>query len=144
MWLYQTSLQFFTRCVTDELCPFSFPLLCAIPVYVWHCSKTTSWQETQQSHGGIFLWVCVPCELLLRVWQIPRAGSLHVQNLMSCQMLLNVRKSRGKCTVQNMAQTEINSLACSISQLIFHEGFSPSPPPVFFRLWNDQCFPRGR
>lgn len=35
-------------------------------------------------------------------------------------------------TGQNMAQagaeTEINSLARSISQLIFHEGFSPSPP----------------
>lgn len=41
------------------------------------------------------------------------------------------------------AETEINSLARSISQLIFHEGFSPSPLPVFFRLWNDQGFPRG-
>lgn len=47
-------------------------------------------------------------ELPLGLRQIPRARSLHVQNLMSCQMLLNVRKSWGKCTVQNMARTEMH------------------------------------
>lgn len=52
---------------------------------------------------------------------------------MSCQVLLNVRKTRGEWHraedgAGRSTETEINSLARSISQLIFHEGFSPSPP----------------
>lgn len=102
----------------------------------WHCiSEKTEGLCPQRAAAGI--------------WQFPKAGSLHVWNLMSCQTLLNVRKTRGKWHraehgTGRSTETEINSLARSISQLIFHEGFSPSPPAVFSRLWNDQWFLGGR
>lgn len=70
-------------------------------------------------------------------YKFPSAGSCvefnELPNASKCQKVQRKTHNIEHGTDRD-AETEINSLACSISQLIFHEGFSPSPPPVFFRL----------
>ena len=101
------------------------------------------WHSSQKSESPCPQWTTAASMTVSQGWITSCAEFNELPNASKCQKVQRKMHSTERGT-DRKAETEINSLASSISQLIFHEGFSPSPPPVFFQLWNDQSFPRGR